>query len=314
MVIMMKKWISVLLCLLMAVALTGCQSKKSSVEVQDGVEFSLVDVLEVNNKKSNTVFFYFLAGVENKSDQDYHMSNLSYNLMVPDKNGYRPINPIDQFKTVITNDVRPGMSTYIYGYIGVPVTGDKNLGLYVKSKDAFLAFDSIPIRKIQDENIKNSDEAKFTIYEDSSYEFDVDASGLTYHYADGNSTIDGLKIRYKNKTNQRLVVPYLSPVCTIDGFRIDSLPDPGKLKAMSQEEISKQDFSSKGMAAKTEPLRASTLGYELFYLAPNQEVTAVITFDAPGIIPDFSAKVKNGITININSPALGYSQIMKVKY
>lgn len=310
----MKKLLSLFLCLMMGLSLTGCSKKVSSVQIQEGVDFSLVDVLEVENKAANTVFFYFLAGIENQSEQDYHMSNLHYDLMVPDKNGYRAINPIDQYKSTITNDVRPGTSTYVYGYIGVPKTGDRDIGLYVKSQDAFLPFDSVKIRKISEDNIQHSENAKYTVYEDEYYEFDVDASELAYHYSEGNSTIDGLKIHYRNKTDQFMVIPFLSPICTIDGFRIDSLPDADALKAMSQEEIFQQDFSSKGMEAKTEPLKAQTLGYELFYLTPDQEVTANVSFQADGIIPDFSAKQKNGITININSPSLGYSQIMKVSY
>ncbi len=313
-VIKMKKLISLILCLFMGLSLTGCSQKVSSVQVQEGVDFSLVDVLEVDNKAANTVFFYFLAGIDNQSDQDYHMSNLNYALMAPDKNGYHAINPIDQYKSTITNDLRPGMSTYVYGYIGVPKTGDRNIGLYVKSKDAFLPFDAVKIRKISEDNIVHSTDAAYTIYEDEYYEFDVDASELAYHYDQGNSTIDGLKIHYKNKTDDNLVIPFLSPICTIDGFRLDELPNGGDLKNMNQEEISKQDFSSKGMQAKTEPLRAQTLGYELFYLLPEQEVTANVSFLAEGVIPDFSAKQKNGITININSPSLGYSQIMKVPY
>lgn len=313
----MKKAFHLFLCLLLAFGsftVAGCQPKADHIEVADQVKFSLVDVLEVDNHQVNTVFFYFLASVENNSKKTYHMSNLSYQLSAPSRDGYHAINPIDQYKTVITNDVKPGMTTYVYGYIGVPRTSDTNIGLYVKTEDAFIPFDSVKIRTIQDERVTNSEEKKFTVYSDEYYEFEVDSSNVAYHYEKGKSFVDGLKIKYRNKTDQRLVIPFLSPQCTIDGFKVSSLPDADKLKKMSLEEISKQDFSTKGMAAKTESIKAETLGYQVFYLGPEQELTANILFEAGDAIPDFSAKQKNGITISINSPALGYRQVIKVKY
>ncbi len=312
----MKKFFSLLMTLVLGLSLSACSSTtgSSSVEIADGVTFSMVDVLEVDNDNVNTVFFYFLAGIDNNSDQDFHMSNLDYQLTTDSKKEYQPINPIDQYRTIITNDVKPGMSTYIYGYIGVPRTENKTLGLYVKSKDAFVPFDSIKIRKIDDAKVTNSDEKKFTIYEDEYFEFDVDATNLAYHYENGVSTVDGLVINYTNKTDQRLVVPFLSPICTIDGFKLSDLPNGDELKSMSQEQISQVDFGSGDLQAKTESLKAESLGYQMFYLAPNASVPANISFRAEGIIPDFSAKQKNGITISINSPSLGYRQIMKVPY
>lgn len=310
----MKKLISLFLCLFLSLSLVGCGSKPSSIEVADGVNFSLVDVLEVSNAQVNTIYFYFLASVENTSDKTYHTSNLNYQLCVPDHGEYTPINPIDQYKTIITNDVRKGMTTYVYGYIGVPNTADKNIGLYVKAKDSFIPFDSVKIRTIKDDGIAHSEEKKFTVYSDQYYEFEVDATNVAYKYKDGNSTIEGLKIIYRNKTNSRLVIPFLSPICDIDGFKVSSLSNADKLKAMSQEEIEKQDFSQKGLEAKTQQIRAETLGYQVFYLAPEQELKADILFEAKDAIPDFSAKQKNGVTITINSPALGYRQLIKVKY
>lgn len=311
---MMKKLLSIFVCFMTGIMLAGCSPKVSSIQVSDDVDFKLVDVLQVDNKQVNTVFYYFLASIENNSDKVYHMSNLVYQLSAPSKDGYKSINPIDQFKTMITNDVNPGMSTYIYGYIGVPKTSDQNIGLYVQAKDAFIPFDSVKIRTIQDDKIQNSEEKKFTVYSDQYYEFEVDAQNLEYKYENGKSRIEGLKIIYKNKTDSRLVIPFLSPVCTIDGFKLDSLKDADKLKSMSQEDISKQDFSQNGMGAKTEQFKCETLGYQVFYLNPDQELPANIIFEADGVIPDFSSKKKDGITISINSPAFGYRQVMKVKY
>lgn len=316
MVIFMKKWIKLLMAFLLAYSAAACSKEQgaSSAQLQEGVTLSMVDVLEVDNKSANTVFFYFLAGVDNNSDSVYHMSNLVYSLRAKNSNDFKTINPIDQFKTIVTNDVQPGLSTYIYGYIGVPKTSDRNLGLYIEKDDTFLPFSSTSIRKIDDSKIKNSDEKKFTIYEDEYYEFDVDASQLSYRYENGKSIIEGLKINYRNKTDQRLVVPYLSPICTIDGYDFSGMANADELRAMSQEQIEQYAFTDKGLPAKTESIRAQAYGYELFYLGPQQEVSASILFEAPDSVPDFASKLHNGITVNINSPSLGYRQILKVDY
>lgn len=314
-VIYMKKFLAALMCLLLCIPITGCSSKTSSIEVADDVTFSLVDVLEVDNNSSNTAYYYFLASLDNNSESDYHMSNLNYILTTtPKDDSPMAINPIDQYKTVITNDVCPGQSTFVYGYIGIPQSSSRDLGLYVSAQKTFLPFDSIKVRKIQDDNVVNSTESAFTIYEDSDFEFDVDATNLTYSYENGTSRITGLIINYTNKTDQRLVVPFLTPVCTIDGLKLDDLPNGDALKSMSLEEISKQDFSTQGMDAKTEAVKCKTLGYQLFYLTPNQTIPVEVSFEAEGVIPDFSSANRMGITININSPSLGYSQIMKVNY
>lgn len=310
----MKKIFSLFVCLTMAFSLFGCSKKKTSIPVAENVDFKLVDVLEVENENVNTVYYYFLASVDNTSDKVFHMSNLVYTLRASSRGEYKPINPIDQFKTIISNDVNAGTSTYIYGYIGVPKTSDRNIGLYVESQDEFIPFDSVQIRTIKDENVTNSDEAKFVVYSDEFYEFEVDASELSYKYENGKSSIQGLKINYKNKSDKRLVIPFLSPVCTIDGLKISSLPDPDKYKAMSQEEIEQQNFSDNSMDAKTESIRCETYGYQLFYLDAGQELAVNVLFEAEDAIPDFSAKQKNGITISINSPALGYRQNLKVPY
>ena len=310
----MKKLVGFFVFLAMAFSLVGCSPKKTSIPVAEDVDFKLVDVLAVENENVNTAYYYFLASVENNSDKVYHMSNLSYKLMAKSGSEYKSINPIDQFKTIISNDVISGMSTYIYGYIGVPKTSDRNIGLYVEGQDEFIPFDSVKIRNIKDENVKNSSESKFIVYSDEFYEFEVDASNLSYHYANGKSSVEGLKINYKNKSDKFLVVPFLSPVCTIDGLKISSLTDADKLKTMSQEEISKQNFSQNDMEAKTESFKAETYGYQLFYLDAQQELSVNVLFEAEDVIPDFSAKQKNGITISINSPALGYRQNIKVPY
>jgi hypothetical protein len=311
----MKRKIQILLALFLAVlCINGCSSKPSSVEVREGVNFSLMDVLKVENKTANTVFYYFLAGIENNSDTVYHMSNLQYIMTSEGNETGEGLAPIDQYKSIITNDVQPGQSTFIYGYIGVPKTNSGDLGLLVQSENVFLPFDSIKVRTIDDNKVVNSDEEKFTIYEDGYFAFDVDASNTVYSYADGVSTVTGLTITYTNKTENRLVVPYLTPVCTIDGLVLSSLSNGDELKTKTLEELKQMDFSSNGLDAKTESVKAETLGYKLYYLPAGQSVTVQIICQADGVIPDFSSSRTDAITIKINSPALGYSQEIQIPY
>lgn len=310
----LKKSLLVLASFLMVFAFGCSGSGNTSAQVQEGVKFTLVDVLKTENKKQNTVFYYFLASIDNESEADYHMSNLHYVMTDVSNQTSTGIHPIDQFQTTITDTLRPDMSTFVYGYIGIPASKYDEMGLYLPGQDQFIPFDSVRIRTIDDENIVNSEEKAFTIYDDGYFEFDVDGTNLAYHYENGKSRVDGLSITYRNKTDSRLVVPFLTPICTIDGLNIEGLPDKDKLLAMSQEEIEKQDFHSNGLEARTETFTGETLGYQLFYLPPQQEVTCQISFDFGAQIPDFSAAQHNSITININSPALGYSQTMKVSY
>lgn len=292
-------------------SLSGCSSGDSSVEIQDGVQFQIVDALKINNESSNTVYYYFLASVKNDSEKVYHMSNLDYKMASQEGSESTSINVIDRMQTMITNDVNPGQSTFVYGYIGFANSSQKNPGLYFPGLDKFLPFSSVKVRTIDDENIANSDQAAFTIYEDNYFEFDVDASDLEYTWNKGKSQVSGLNITYRNKTKQRLVVPYLSPVCTIDGMKLADLKNSDKLKNMKLSELKKQDFSVDGKAPKTTSFSGDAYGYQLYYLGPDQEVTCPITFEFSNIVPDFESKT-GSITITINSPALGYSQVMKV--
>lgn len=305
----------ILLSLTMALSiliLPGCKSGSSKTEVQDGVEFEIVDALKVINDQSNTLYYYFLASVTNNSDQVYHMSNLDYSMAARSGDENTAINAIDKMKTVITNSVQAGQSTFVYGYIGFANTKEKNVGLYFPKTDSYLPFSSVKVRELDDKNVLNTSDPAFTLYEDDFFVIEVNAEKLKYIYRKGSSAVTGLNITYRNKTDQRLVVPFLKPVCTIDGISIDKQKDPNKLKGMTLDELKKQDFKVDGKEPKTSSFKGETLGYQLYYLGEKQEVTCPISFQFKGIVPDFNSKV-GSITVNISSPSLGYSQIMKVK-
>lgn len=313
-VIIMKKILSALLALFLVFGLTGCSSSSSSaeshIEIQEGVRFELLDVLRVSNHSSNTIYYYFLASVSNNSDEVYHMSNLEY--VITDDGSQESINPIERFQTTITNNVNSGVSTFVYGYIGYPNAKEKNAGLRFPKNDAFIPFSSVKIRDINDDNVQNSSEKKFTVYEDDYFSFEVDAENVEYSYADGNSYVKSLKITYTNKTDSRLVVPYLTPVCTMDGLKLENYAKGESWKSMSLEELRKQDFKVNNLPPKTESFTGEATGYQVFYLSAEQSLTTPVDFTFPGEIPDFSSDPNTGLTINITSPALGYSQVIRV--
>lgn len=315
-VIIMKRILSVLLCLGLFFGLSGCTDSSSSaeshIEIQEGVEFELLDVLRVSNHKSNTIYYYFLASVTNNSDDVYHMSNLEY--VITGDGASESINPIERFQTTITNNVNTGLSTFVYGYIGYPNAKEKNVGLRFPKNNTFIPFSSVNIRDINDDKVQNSSEKKFTVYEDDCFSFEVDAENVEYSYADGNSSVKGLKITYTNKTDSRLVVPYLTPVCTMDGLKLENYSNGEAWKSMSLEELKKQDFKVNGLPPKTESFTGEATGFQVFYLSADQSLTTPVDFSFPGEIPDFSSDPNTGLTINITSPALGYSQVIRVPH
>lgn len=308
----MKKIFRAFLACLLIIGLVGCSKSKPTLEIQEGVELELLDVLRVNNKLSNSVYYYFLASVTNDSEKVYHMSNLEY--VAQDQSTENKINPIERYQTTIATDVNTGMSTLVYGYIGYPDAKEKNVGLFFPKTDSFIPFSSVNIRQINDSNIVNSDEKKFTIYEDNDFSFSVDATNVEYSYENGTSYVKGLQLTYSNKSQNRLVVPYLTPVCTMTGVKLSSYSNENELKSMSLDTLRKQDFYINEKPPKTEEFTGEATGYQVFYLSPEQTLSTPVNFSFEGEIPDFTSDRNQGLTINITSPALGYSQVIKVSY
>lgn len=319
----MKKLLSVFLVLFLSVfsvsvTMSGCSSYGSSqTEVADDVEFELLDVLKITNDTTNTTYYYFLARLTNNGDADYSMSDLSYSLAYKEKDSISSLHAMDKFQSTITATLATGHSSSVYGYYGFPSSSQKDVGLQFANGN-YVSFASIKERTINDENITNSMDSSFVIYEDEYFEFEVDTSNILYSYKNGVSVVSGLVLTYKNKTDQTLVVPYLTPICTIDGLSIYDYGNAAELKNMSLDELKKQDFTTSGMAPKTSSYTGEALNYQLYYLEANQEVPCNIAFTFNGIIPDFSdvseSTANTGVTININSTALGYSQLINVPY
>lgn len=310
----LKKLATLFVTLMMAFSLSGCNQDQgelsSSIELQSDVDFTLLDVLKINNKQSNTIYYYFLASIDNESSKTYYLSNLEY--FITDQEDHQ-IHPIDRYQSTITQDIKPGLSSFVYGYIGYPNANETNVGLEFPRSREFLSFNSVQVREIEDKNISHSDQEKFTVYEDGYFQFDVDSSEVSYRYEDGKSIVDNLHITYINKTDERLVVPFLTPVCTMQAIALSDYSIEN-LDKMNLEELKKQDFDKNGLPPKTTSVNGTALGYELYYLTSEQNYTCTISFEFDGYIPDFKNDTGKAISININSLPLGYSQLIRVQY
>lgn len=307
----MKKLITLCLAVITACALTGCTGRDPSVILKDDVSFRLMDALKVTNQTTNTVYYYYLASVDNQSKEPYAMDSLSYK--VTDE-ANDDIHAIDRKETTISRSVQPGHSTFVYGYTGYPNNNQNNMGLLFPKTDGFIPFSAVRLRTISDKNVKYSSEKSFTLYEDRDFAFRVDASKAEYSYENGNSYVKGLIITYENKTSDRLVVPYITPLCSLTGIQLKNYSDKGDLASMSEDEIRKVDFSTNGMAPKTERYEGTASGYECLYLDPEMNLPCNITFEFEGVIPDFANYNPKSLEIDLNSQSLGYSQEIYIKY
>ena len=307
----MKQFWKLLLAFVLMLSLSACSKGEGKVEVKDGVDFELLDAVRVTNDSTNTVYYYFLASLTNNSKSNYSISELSYNVTDGENHD---VHAIDRQQTTITQSLAPDRSTFVYGYVGYPNNNQKDMGIYFPKNKQFLSFKSIDLRNISDKNVNYSTSDQFTLYEDKTFEFDVDSSKMKYSFENGNSVVRGLKITYINKTNKPLVVPYISPVATLKGIDLNQYKDRGNFAEMDLEQIKGVDFKTNDMQPKIETINGAITGYECFYLTENQELTCTINFTFEHAIPNFASYNPKAITIDLNSAPLGYSQEINVKY
>ena len=310
---MVKKVISVVLSLFMCFSMTGCKIGKESplLQIKKGVSFELLDALRVDNATNNTVYYYFLGNVKNKTKSAFPMNELEYE--ITDKENEK-IHAIDSNEVKIVQELQPDQSTFIYGYVGYPNNNQENMGISFPKFDKFLPFSSVDVREIDDDNVKHSDSKKFTLCEDDLFKCQVDASNLKYSFENGNSVVRGLKVTYQNKTDQQLVVPYLIPKGTLSGLDLNLYSNLGDFSNMSLEEVKKVKFKKVGKQLRTVHRESMTTGYECFYLDKKQSITCEIGFIFEKCIPDFKKHDPKAITIDLSSASLGYSNTIQVDY
>lgn len=307
----MKKILALLTALSLCLGLSACSKPSDTVELKKGVSFSLTDALRITNNTTNTVYYYFLASVNNESKEGYSMDSLSYHIT---DEANDDIHEIDKDKVTITKTVQPGQNTFLYGYAGYPNNNQKNMGLKFPKEDQFLPFDSVKVREVSDKNVHYSDSNKYVLYDDKYFTIEVDGSSCQYEYREGNSYISGLTITYTNKTDERIVIPYIKPEAVMTGLKVSQITGKGDLKTMSLEQLKQMDLSTDGMAPRTTQYHGDAYGYECFYLGSQQSVPCAVTFTFGDVIPDFANYNPKAVEVNLNCAALGYSQQIYINY
>ena len=300
----MKKIVSMLCVCVLSLSLFGCSKPENNVELKKNVSCQLLDVLTITNDTDNSTYYYYLASVENKGKKPYDTKNLIYT--VTDDNE-KDISVIDKYQSTPSYIINKGQNTYIYGYIGFPNNDQKNLGLSFNNKKQFLPFKAFDIRKASDKNVKDSKDKKYVFFEDDALKISVDGSKAKYVYENNETVLKNVKIRYENKTESRITVPYITPSATLEGIDLS-----GKGEFSSMEDIQKMDFSTNGMAPKTQSFKAKVTGYMLYFLDSKQTINAEIEFHFENAAPDFTDKSTKPVVVNMNSKAFGKSNTFKI--
>lgn len=300
----MKKLIASLCVVVLCIALVGCSKEENRVQLSKGVSCKLLDVLTITNKSDNSTYYYYLALIKNTSNKSYNTQNLSYRVT---DNNEKEISVIDQYQSTPTYVLNKNQNTYIYGYIGFPNNDQKNLGLSFNEKKQFLPFSAFDIRKVSDSKVKNTKALKYTFFEDDTLKIGVDATKASFEYVNNETVLKNIKIHYKNKTDSRIVVPYLTPSATLQGIDLSNQP-----AFSNMEEIQNHDFTTNGMAPKTQSFKANTTGYILYFLEKNQNVDTEIEFHFDHAAPDFSDSSTKPFVVSMNSKAFGKSNTFKI--
>lgn len=288
----------------LSLSLFGCSKPENHVDLTSNVSCKLLDVLTVTNETDNSTYYYYLASIKNKGKKPFNTQELYYTVT---DNNEKDISVIDKYQSTPTYAISKGQSTYIYGYIGFPNNDQKNLGLSFNNKKQFLPFKAFDIRKASDKNVNDSKDTKYTFFEDDTLQIGVDASKASYVYGNGETVLKNIKITYKNKTDSRIIVPYLTPSATLEGVDLSN-----KYDFANMDEIKSHDFTTNGMAPKTQSFKADVTGYVLYFLDKKQTVNTEIEFHFEKAAPDFTDKSTKPFVVHMNSKAFGKSNTFKI--
>ena len=78
------------------------------------------------------------------------------------------------------------------------------------------------------------------------------------------------------------------------------------------DEIKSHDFTTNGMAPKTQSFKADVTGYVLYFLDKKQTVNTEIEFHFEKAAPDFTDKSTKPFVVHMNSKAFGKSNTFNI--
>ena len=302
----MKKILSYLCVFTLLLCMFGCKKEDTSINLAAHVKCELLDVLSITNESDNSTYYYFLANITNNGKKTFDTTEVSYKIT---ENNKKDVSIIDKYQSVPSYQLNKGESTYIYGYIGYPNNDQENIGLSFTKQKKFLPFNSFDVRKASDKNVNQSKKLKYTFYEDDTLKINVDASKADYDFNNGKTILKDIKITYENKTDNRIIVPYLTPSATMSGV---DLTNKGDFIDYTLEDIKNADFTTNGLSPKTESFKGNCTGYILYFLEKKQKIEANISFEFENAVPDFTDTSTKPFTVNINSKPFGVSNSFKI--
>lgn len=300
---MFRKIITCLIAVTMGLSITACSSasKKNTLSLDKGITLTLTDVWKISSSDANTVYYYYLATIKNKTKKNYSLKDISYK--ITNSKGDH-VNSIDSSQETPFSMVYNGESAYLYGFIGYPNDDQTDIGLRF-GKDKFIAFDSIDLRESNDEQIKKKGTGLFNVFTSDELDIKVNTKDATDTFKDGVTTLSHVYLTYKNKTDKALVIPYLVPHSLLNGIDLSQYSDKGNFSSMSLEELKKIDFKKNGMMPKTSDIEGQTSGYIVYYLRPKQEIKCDITSVFTNTAIDYSDTDKKVFTIRFESAPFG---------
>ncbi len=304
----MKKSLKILLATLLTLSIFGCSSKNPSYDIQEGVVLTLADVLTVSNEEQNTIYYYYLLTIDNQSEDDYNVSNLIYEI-TDDKEAN--INAIDQNSTVPLSNIKKGQTGYIAGYVGFPNNNQKNVGLYFPKEDQFFSFKNIKDREADNSSVSSKQVGMAqTLYENDDIKIGYDYSQMNIEFYESKTVLSNFQITYENKTNQRIVVPYITPYGVLNGLLTTDYPTFTDYSTANNDTI--QSFNYDGLELSLKDVKGQSGGYALWYLDENQSMSCNISIEFPNTFICYAGGEDEPFSIELICSALGVDRTIKL--
>jgi len=152
------------------------------------------------------------------------------------------------------------------------------------------------------------------MYEDNALKIEINAEDVKAQFENGKTTLSDLKVTYTNKSKQQIVVPYLVPKADLNGILLTNYTDKGDFSSMNEDQIKKIDFTTNGLAPKTDPIEGKAFGYMVEYLDPEQSIECNVGFTFENAAINYQSKNKDCFDIHLVSSAFGITHDMTVSY
>lgn len=308
----MKRWFACFVGL--ALILSACSSaptNKPSISIQKKVQFTLQDIWKISNPTDNTIYYYYLAKIDNQSKSEFSTKSIQYEFK--DIKKHR-LNEID--KAIITpSTIIPAKgSTYMYGYVGFPNNDQGEVGLQFKKPKKFLSFNNKNLREIEATALKSKNKDHFTALKSKELTIKVDARHTKTTFENGNTVLSNFEITYTNHTKRAIVIPYIEPQATLNGIQLNQYQSKADFTSMDIDQLKKIDFTENGLAPKTKDIKGIASGYIIYYLQPKQSLKLSIGFTFEKTAIDFTDEDHDVFDISLASMPFGTTSIITLSY